>query len=38
MHEMKGLGFHAVAVIGVADGIVPAPKAISPVRTWPQRR
>jgi len=30
MHGMKGLEFQAVAVIGVADGIVPAPNAVTP--------
>ena len=30
MHGMKGLEFQAVAVIGVADGIVPAPSAVTP--------
>jgi len=30
MHGMKGLEFQAVAVIGVADGIVPAPAAVTP--------
>jgi superfamily I DNA/RNA helicase len=30
MHRMKGLEFQAVAVIGVADGIVPAPSAVTP--------
>lgn len=29
MHGMKGLEFQAVAVIGVADGSVPAPAAVS---------
>ena len=29
MHSMKGLEFQAVAVIGVADGIVPAPAALT---------
>ena len=29
MHGMKGLEFQAVAVIGVADGIVPAPSALT---------
>jgi superfamily I DNA/RNA helicase len=29
MHGMKGLEFQAVAVIGVADGIVPAPNALT---------
>jgi ATP-dependent exoDNAse (exonuclease V) beta subunit len=35
MHRMKGLEFQAVAVIGVADGIVPAPAAITPAATDP---
>jgi superfamily I DNA/RNA helicase len=30
MHGMKGLEFQAVAVIGVSDGIVPAPSAVTP--------
>ena len=30
MHGMKGLEFQAVAVIGVADGIVPTPSAVTP--------
>jgi superfamily I DNA/RNA helicase len=30
MHSMKGLEFQAVAVIGVADGVVPAPNAVTP--------
>jgi hypothetical protein len=30
MHGMKGLEFQAVAVIGVSDGIVPAPNAVTP--------
>ena len=30
MHGMKGLEFQAVAVIGVADGIVPVPSAVTP--------
>jgi superfamily I DNA/RNA helicase len=30
MHGMKGLEFQAVAVIGVAQGIVPAPSAVTP--------
>jgi superfamily I DNA/RNA helicase len=29
MHRMKGLEFQAVAVIGVSDGIVPAPNAVT---------
>jgi superfamily I DNA/RNA helicase len=29
MHGVKGLEFQAVAVIGVADGIVPAPNALT---------
>jgi superfamily I DNA/RNA helicase len=31
MHGMKGLEFQAVAVFGVADGVVPAPSAVTPV-------
>jgi superfamily I DNA/RNA helicase len=30
MHGMKGLEFQAVAVIGVCEGIVPAPNAVTP--------
>ena len=30
MHGMKGLEFQAVAVIGVAQGMVPAPSAVTP--------
>jgi superfamily I DNA/RNA helicase len=30
MHGMKGLEFQAVAVIGVARGMVPAPSAVTP--------
>jgi hypothetical protein len=30
MHGMKGLEFQAVAVIGVSEGIVPAPNAVTP--------
>ena len=30
MHGMKGLEFQAVAVIGVEQGTVPAPAAITP--------
>lgn len=29
MHGMKGLEFQAVAVIGVADGVMPAPSALT---------
>ena len=35
MHRMKGLEFQAVAVIGVADGVVPASAAITPTETDP---
>ena len=38
MHRMKGLEFQAVAVIGVADGIVPAPAAVTPAETDPLAR
>ena len=30
MHAMKGLEFQAVAVIGVEQGLVPAPAAVTP--------
>ena len=30
MHSMKGLEFQAVAVIGVSEGAVPTPKALTP--------
>jgi superfamily I DNA/RNA helicase len=30
MLGMKGLEFQAVAVIGVSDGVVPAPNAVTP--------
>jgi superfamily I DNA/RNA helicase len=30
MHAMKGLEFQAVALIGVEDGIIPAPAALTP--------
>lgn len=30
MHKMKGLEFGRVAVLGVADGMVPLPKALTP--------
>ena len=32
MHAMKGLEFQAVAVIGVEQGLVPAPAAVTPER------
>jgi AAA domain/UvrD-like helicase C-terminal domain len=35
MHGMKGLEFQAVAVIGVADGTVPAPAAVTPATDDP---
>jgi hypothetical protein len=35
MHGMKGLEFQAVAVIGVSDGIVPAPNAVTPAEDDP---
>jgi superfamily I DNA/RNA helicase/mRNA-degrading endonuclease RelE of RelBE toxin-antitoxin system len=35
MHGMKGLEFQAVAVIGVADGVVPAPSAVTSVAADP---
>jgi superfamily I DNA/RNA helicase len=35
MHGMKGLEFQAVAVIGVADGTVPAPAAVTPAEVDP---
>ena len=35
MHGMKGLEFQAVAVIGVADGVVPAPSAVTPEKDDP---
>lgn len=35
MHGMKGLEFQAVAVIGVADGTVPAPSALADATTDP---
>ena len=35
MHRMKGLEFQAVAVIGAADGIVPAPAAVTPAEIDP---
>lgn len=38
LHGMKGLEFRRVAVIGVADGIVPAPEALTPVTEDPTAR
>ncbi|HVT66861.1 MAG TPA: UvrD-helicase domain-containing protein, partial [Trebonia sp.] len=35
MHEMKGLEFRAVAVIGVSDGMVPAPSSVTPAAEDP---
>ena len=35
MHGMKGLEFQAVAVIGVSDGAVPAPSAVTSVAADP---
>jgi mRNA-degrading endonuclease RelE of RelBE toxin-antitoxin system len=35
MHGMKGLEFQAVAVVGVAEGAVPAPSAVTPVAADP---
>jgi hypothetical protein len=35
MHAMKGLEFQAVAVIGVCEGTVPMPKALTPVTDDP---
>ena len=35
MHGMKGLEFQAVAVIGVEQGAVPAPGALTPVSEDP---
>jgi superfamily I DNA/RNA helicase len=35
MHGMKGLEFQAVAVFGVADGVVPAPSAVTPIADDP---
>ncbi len=35
MHRMKGLEFQAVAVIGVTDGVIPAPAAVTPAETDP---
>ena len=37
MHGMKGLEFQAVAVIGVADGTVPAPGALADAAVGPGR-
>ncbi|ETK31138.1 UvrD-helicase domain-containing protein [Microbispora sp. ATCC PTA-5024] len=38
LHGMKGLEFRRVAVIGVADGIVPAPDALTPATEDPTAR
>ncbi|MBX6385898.1 MAG: UvrD-helicase domain-containing protein [Microbispora sp.] len=38
LHGMKGLEFRRVAVIGVADGIVPAPDALTPAEEDPTAR
>ncbi|GAA4565607.1 UvrD-helicase domain-containing protein [Planotetraspora kaengkrachanensis] len=38
LHGMKGLEFRRVAVIGVADGIVPAPDALTPASEDPTAR
>jgi superfamily I DNA/RNA helicase len=35
MHGMKGLEFQAVAIIGVADGVIPAPAAVTPAEDDP---
>jgi superfamily I DNA/RNA helicase len=35
MHGMKGLEFQAVAVVGVTDGVVPAPSAVTPADVDP---
>ncbi|GAA0987817.1 ATP-dependent helicase [Acrocarpospora macrocephala] len=38
LHGMKGLEFRRVAVIGVADGIVPAPEQLTPASEDPTAR
>ncbi|MEW9529202.1 UvrD-helicase domain-containing protein [Microbispora sp. NPDC049125] len=38
LHGMKGLEFRRVAVIGVTDGIVPAPHALTPAEEDPTAR
>ncbi|GLW07471.1 DNA helicase [Microtetraspora sp. NBRC 13810] len=38
LHGMKGLEFRRVAVIGVTDGIVPAPEALTPAGEDPAAR
>ncbi|GII93111.1 UvrD-helicase domain-containing protein [Sinosporangium siamense] len=38
LHGMKGLEFRRVAVIGVADGVVPAPGALTPAGEDPTAR
>jgi superfamily I DNA/RNA helicase len=35
MHGMKGLEFQAVGVVGVADGVVPLPSAVTPAGADP---
>ncbi|MEU3572001.1 UvrD-helicase domain-containing protein [Kitasatospora sp. NPDC036755] len=35
MHRMKGLEFRCVAVVGVSDGLLPMPSAITPEETDP---
>jgi superfamily I DNA/RNA helicase len=35
MHGMKGLEFQAIAAIGVAEGMVPAPAAVTPADADP---
>ncbi len=38
LHGMKGLEFRRVAVIGVAEGIVPAPESLTPAEEDPTAR
>ena len=38
LHGMKGLEFRRVAVIGVADGVIPAPDALTPAEEDPVAR
>ncbi|MER7127756.1 UvrD-helicase domain-containing protein [Streptosporangium saharense] len=38
LHGMKGLEFRRVAVIGVADGVVPAPDSLTPAEEDPTAR
>ncbi|HUN32665.1 MAG TPA: 3'-5' exonuclease [Trebonia sp.] len=35
MHAMKGLESQAVAVIGVSDGVLPSPNAVTPAESDP---